>query len=206
VIPTPSCDNLGNFARDTDVTLRSMEHTDTREFPRSIPIREDLNPGDTEWLVKKEKYGWSEGDTVLLNSYTDTAIIISEFFETDRSGEIRIVCGFTTEEFLPFFPASDVIGHRGDEWPENEGPEEEHEKYFHTHSVSYFHPLQCYKRRRDHCTHKGNSEGTWMIGSFCILPVSKNYEKNPPFQYHIFSPYRFCVGTDTPQLCWISRR
>jgi hypothetical protein len=123
-----------------------MEHTDTRELPRSIPIREDLNPGDTEWLVEEEKKSGLEGNTIIFDSYSDAPIVASKLFETDGSGDCSIICSFTLVEFLPFFPSSDTIGHPGDEWPEYECPEEEHEKYFHDDSVSDFPPLQWCKR------------------------------------------------------------
>lgn len=122
--------------------------------------------------MEEEKECRFKGDTVVLDTYADTAIIVSEFFETDRWCEVRIIGHVSTEEFLPFLPASYVVGHVADERPEDECPEEEHEKYFHADSVSYFSPLQSSKQGGIIPRKKTRQNGLEWLWDFiyCVCP------------------------------------
>lgn len=86
--------------------------------------------------MKEEKKCRLKSYSVVFDTDSDTTVVVSEFLETDRSSEIGIVGDITAEEFLPLAPTSDIIGHPGDDGPENESPKEEHKKDFHTYSVS----------------------------------------------------------------------
>jgi len=69
--------------------------------------------------MEEEEKSRFEGDTIVFDSYADTSIIISELLEADRRSEVCVIGDLSTEEFLPFTPTSDMVGHPGDEGPEN---------------------------------------------------------------------------------------
>lgn len=80
-------------------------------------------------------------DSIIFDAYPDTAIIASEFLETNSRGDISIIGDFSTKQFLPSAPSRYMKSKPREYWPEDESPEEEHEKYFHTLTIPQnFHP------------------------------------------------------------------
>lgn len=135
VMLTATSDYLGDFTDDAYRALRGSEDTSTGELSRGKSVAQYLNPWDTKWFVKREQMSRLKRDSIIFDAYPDTAIIASEFLETDSRGDISIIGDFTTKEFLPSIPSWHIKSKPREYWPEDESPEEEHEKYFHTLSI-----------------------------------------------------------------------
>lgn len=133
---TATSDYLSHISDDPYRALRSPEDTDTWLLPRSEAIVQYLNPGDAKWFMKREPMSRLKGNSIVFDADTNTAIIASEFLETHGRRYISVICHISTEEFLPFIPSRHMKSKPREYWPEDESPEEEHEKNFHTLSIS----------------------------------------------------------------------
>jgi hypothetical protein len=86
--------------------------------------------------MKWEPTSRLKGNSIVFDSHTNTAIIASEFLQTHGRGHFGIIGDFSPEEFLPSIPSRHMKSKPGEYWPEDENPEEEHEKYLHSLSIS----------------------------------------------------------------------
>lgn len=82
-------------------------------------------------------------DSIIFDAYSNTAIVASEFLETDSRSDISIIGHLTAKEFLPSAPSWHMKSKPREYWPQDESPEEEHEKNFHMPSIPQnFHPCK----------------------------------------------------------------
>lgn len=95
--------------------------------------------------MKQEKKCRLESDTIVFDTNSDTTVVSSEFFETDRICEVCVVSDIAAEKFLPLTPACHMVGHPTDDGPQDESPEKEHKKDFHAHSVSQVFTIAIYE-------------------------------------------------------------
>jgi hypothetical protein len=116
---------------DIDIALLGMEDTNARYSTGCVFKRKYLCPGNTERFMKQEKNSWTKSHAVVLDTYTDNSIIVSELLKTDGARDISIVCDLSSEKFFPFFPTSNLIGRPHDDGPETQNGHNEREKYFH---------------------------------------------------------------------------
>lgn len=136
MMTTATSDYLSHISDDPYRSLCSPEGADTWLLTRSEAIVQYLNPGDAKWFMEGEPMCRFKCYSVIFDTYPDTAIVASEFLETDRRCDICVICHISTEEFLPFIPSRHMKSKPREYWPEDESPEEEHEKNFHTLSIS----------------------------------------------------------------------
>lgn len=167
---------LGDFPDDSYRALRSPEYADTWLFPRSKSVVQYLNPGDTKWAMKREPMCRFKSNSILFNSYPDTAIVASEFLETHSSSDISIIGHFSTKEFLPFIPSRHIKSKPREYWPQDESPEEEHEKNFHMLSIPHiFH--HCKRQTGDKIDQtivpSNAIPEAWILAIFSILRLSQ---------------------------------
>jgi hypothetical protein len=82
---TGTTDDFCSISSDSDITLRGVEDTYFWKLSDTRLEREDLNPGEAKWFMKQEKKYWLKCYPVVFDTNSDTPIIASELFETDRS-------------------------------------------------------------------------------------------------------------------------
>jgi hypothetical protein len=149
---TAASDYLSHISDDPYRALRCPEYAGAGLFPRNKSVAQYLNPGNAKRFVKREPKSRTKGNPIVLDTDTDTAIIASEFLQTDSRGYICIICYLSAKGFLPFIPPRHIKSEPRQYWPEDESPEQEHEKYFHILSIAYmFH--HC-KRQWYHIIHQ----------------------------------------------------
>lgn len=142
---TGSAGDFCSITHDSDIALRGMKDTNFWKFSDTCLKRENLNPGNAEWFMKQEKKCRLESDTIVFDTNSDTTVVPSEFFETDRICQVCVVGDIAAEKFLPLTPACHMVGHPTDDGPQNESPKKEHKKDFHTHSVPQVFPIAIYE-------------------------------------------------------------
>ena len=202
---------LRDISDDSYRALRSSHEADTGLLPRGKCITQYLNPGNTKRFVKREPMSWLKCYSIILDTHAYTAIIASEFFETYSRCDICVICHFSTEHFLPFIPTWHIVSKPREYWPEDECPEEKHEKYFHRLIVSQiFHHCKSLRAPiypRPLCSQMQLMRLEYRPYSlYCVChKYSPNYEKNHSHYFYTYRFLRFCLRPRLSQLCWIPR-